>query len=75
MIRVEEGCDIREEMFYRLAQNRLPILELHVTTKSLEDIFLELTASEKIPKSRRKRMRQKQERQNLKRRKERTPWK
>ena len=47
MIRVEEGCDIREEMFYRLAQNRLPILELHVTTKSLEDIFLELTASEK----------------------------
>lgn len=47
VIRVEEGCDIREEMFYRLAQNRLPILELHVTTKSLEDIFLELTASEK----------------------------
>ena len=47
VIRVEEGCDIREEMFYRLAQNRLPILELHVTTKSLEEIFLELTASEK----------------------------
>ena len=49
VIRVEEGCDIREEMFYRLAQNRLPILELHVTAKSLEEIFLELTASERNP--------------------------
>ena len=46
VIRVEEGCDIREEMFYRLAQNRLPILELHVTAKSLEEIFLELTEEE-----------------------------
>lgn len=35
--------DIREELFYILAQNRLPIMSMSRLEKSLEDIFLELT--------------------------------
>ena len=48
VVRMQEGCDVREELFYHLAKNRLPILELRITTRSLEEIFLELTASEKV---------------------------
>lgn len=39
-------ADIREDVFYALAQSRLPILEMHYREKSLEDIFLELTGEE-----------------------------
>lgn len=61
----EEGCvkltltardnmDAREEIFYALAQAKLPIYEMTKTVKSLEDIFLELTqdnaTSHSIPK-------------------------
>lgn len=35
--------DIREEVFYALADARLPIMEMKHIRKSLEDIFLELT--------------------------------
>ena len=38
--------DIREDVFYALAQSHLPILEMHYAEKSLEDIFLELTEKE-----------------------------
>ena len=46
VIRLQEGRDVREELFYCLAENRLPILELQVTARSLEEIFLELTAGD-----------------------------
>lgn len=46
-IKTGEDCDIREKLFYLLADARLPLMDMHVTTKSLEDIFLELTDSEK----------------------------
>ena len=39
--------DIREPLFYLLAEEKLPLLDMHISTKSLEDIFLELTDSEK----------------------------
>ncbi len=42
----KEGKDIREEVFYALADNRLPIMEMNYLEKSLEDIFLELTQEE-----------------------------
>lgn len=53
----EEGCvqvhitaaenkDVREEVFYALAEARLPILSMHYSEKTLEDIFLELTGEE-----------------------------
>lgn len=39
----EERADIREAVFYALAEARLPVMEMVVHEKSLEDIFLELT--------------------------------
>lgn len=39
----KENADIREQVFYALADVKLPILEMTHAEKSLEDIFLELT--------------------------------
>ena len=39
----KENADIREQVFYVLADAKLPILEMTHAEKSLEDIFLELT--------------------------------
>lgn len=39
----KENADIREEVFYALAEAKLPIMEMTYSEKSLEDIFLELT--------------------------------
>lgn len=38
-----EDADVREAVFYALAEAKLPILEMTLRTRSLEDIFLELT--------------------------------
>jgi len=51
---MEEKADIREELFYALADARLPVMEQTVSEKSLEDIFLELT-EDKQPEKREKR--------------------
>ncbi len=40
--------DIRAELFYALAKERLPIMSLKRLEKSLEDIFLELTGEEEV---------------------------
>lgn len=51
----EEGKDIREDIFYALADARLPIMALQQSEKSLEDIFLELTEDVKpVTKEKRK---------------------
>lgn len=39
----EKNVDVREQVFYKLAEARLPIMSMHKMEKSLEDIFLELT--------------------------------
>lgn len=39
----KQGCDLREELFYALAENRMPILSMQRKSESLEDIFLQLT--------------------------------
>lgn len=39
----KDNADIREEIFFALADAKLPIMEMHPDQKSLEDIFLELT--------------------------------
>lgn len=39
----EKECDVREELFYALAQHQLPILSLNRKKESLEDVFLQLT--------------------------------
>lgn len=43
LIRTDKEQDIREELFYLLAENQLPILSMMLSERSLEDIFLELT--------------------------------
>ena len=35
--------DLRETIFYYMAEHKLPIYEMKMTSKSLEDVFLELT--------------------------------
>ena len=43
IVHAKKGCDIRETIFYELAEQRMPILEMNTVTKSLEDVFIELT--------------------------------
>lgn len=45
-IKTEPSADIRELLFYRLAEAELPILGMQLVHLSLEDIFLELTADD-----------------------------
>ena len=42
-VTVEKGADIREAVFFKLAEKKMPILSMNLSQKSLEDIFLELT--------------------------------
>lgn len=42
-ITTEERTDIREQLFYLMAEHKLPILKMESTRISLENIFLELT--------------------------------
>nr|WP_275984082.1 ABC transporter ATP-binding protein [Paenibacillus hamazuiensis] len=44
----KDRADIREVIFYRMAELKLPILEMKKESLSLEDIFLKLTTSEAI---------------------------
>lgn len=46
-IKTDENIDIREKLFYKLAEAKLPILKMQATRISLEDVFLELTQNEK----------------------------
>ena len=43
----EENTDIREEVFFKMAENHYPILEMQSKKVSLEEIFLELTEDNK----------------------------
>jgi ABC-2 type transport system ATP-binding protein len=46
VIKTEEKDDIREELFYLMAENQKPILKMQSTKVSLEDVFLELTGND-----------------------------
>lgn len=46
-VTAEEQVDIREQVFYKMAEIKCPILEMNSKKVSLEEIFLELTESEK----------------------------
>lgn len=45
-IQTEGETDIREQLFYRLAEQKMPLLRLQHTHVSLEDVFLELTGEQ-----------------------------
>jgi len=47
--------DIREALFYKLAECQMPILSLQTETKSLEDIFLQLTENKTQSKEEKRR--------------------
>ena len=49
VITTEEKADIREKLFYMMADAKMPILNMQFTKVSLEDIFLELTQNETAP--------------------------
>ncbi|QNM04541.1 ABC transporter ATP-binding protein [Qiania dongpingensis] len=42
-LEAEQEADVREEVFFAMADRKLPILEMMTTSMSLEDVFLELT--------------------------------
>lgn len=46
-VTTDEQCDVREEVFLKMAHLNCPILEMKSKKVSLEEIFLELTESEK----------------------------
>ena len=50
-IKTDPSSDIRELLFYQLAEKNLPILAMQLVRLSLEDIFLELTADDQAAKS------------------------
>ena len=43
VLTMDESADIREKIFYLMADHQLPILNMYAKKNSLEDIFLELT--------------------------------
>ena len=43
LIRAKSGNDIREEVFRLMAENHIPVIEMRTVTKSLEDVFLQIT--------------------------------
>lgn len=51
VVTANDRQDIREALFYRLAERRLPILAMKRESLSLEDIFLKLTTDEKLDES------------------------
>ena len=50
-LQLESESDIREALFYALAEARCPILEESAAAVSLEDIFLELTGEEEAARA------------------------
>ena len=49
-IKTAQDVDIRENIFYRMAELQCPILKMQYSSLSLEDVFLELTEDQKLKK-------------------------
>ncbi len=43
ILETDQSIDIRQELFYKLAEAKLPIMAMNRPERSLEDVFLELT--------------------------------
>lgn len=50
-VSTNEDCDVREEVFFKMADAKCPILEMQSRKVSLEEIFLELTEDDKKKKN------------------------
>ena len=55
-VSTNEDSDVREEVFFKMADAKCPILEMQSRKVSLEEIFLELTEDDKKPKTSDKKM-------------------
>lgn len=53
-VTAKKGSDVREALFYACAKAQLPILEMRPESKSLEDVFLELTGGAETEKGAKK---------------------
>lgn len=51
LVQEKAACDVRESLFYILAENKMPILALKKNAGTLEDIFLQLTESSQTEKA------------------------
>lgn len=47
VVTTDASIDIREKLFYALAENKLPVIEMYSYKMSLEDVFLKLTSGNK----------------------------
>lgn len=43
LVRAKTGVDAREDVFRQMTENHIPVLEMHTVTRSLEDVFLQIT--------------------------------
>lgn len=48
VVSAKEGVDIRKDVFKKIAGAGLSVMEMHSTGRTLEDIFLELTANKDV---------------------------
>ena len=49
VLSLEHGADIRRELFYKMAEEHCPILEMKESVLSLEDVFLEIVEESSDP--------------------------
>lgn len=47
IVTTDVSVDIREKLFYALAENKIPVIEMYSYKMSLEDVFLKLTSGNK----------------------------
>ena len=46
LVTAKKDTDVREAIYYTCVEHHMPILEMKAASKSLEDVFLELTSQE-----------------------------
>ena len=46
LVTAKKDADVREALYYTCVEHHMPILEMKAASKSLEDVFLELTSQE-----------------------------
>jgi len=51
LVSAKNNADVREAIFYRMAERRYPIIAMKKESLSLEDIFLKLTTNEQVDHS------------------------
>ncbi len=45
VLETKNSSDIREEIFFKMAENKMPILEIKPSAATLEDIFISVVSN------------------------------